>query len=259
MPADDELLIDRPGDGVAVLTLNRPAQHNAVTMALQSTLDTALSELEQDPDVRAVVLTGSGERAFSAGYDLKEMADWDADELLLSLLQREEWLGHLATTPLPVVAALNGLAYGVGAIMASAADVRIGGPASVLRFTAGAHGGANATWSLPGIVGRGLAAELLMTARAIEPDEGAAIGLLNRMVAADEVLPAAVAVAAQIAANPPEGVRAIKELVRATAGRTPEEAFAAENLVMRTTLRPRPVREVYATADERARRALGDP
>lgn len=254
----DELLVERTGDGVVVLTLNRPRAHNAVTMGLQAELDAALSSLEDDASVGAVVLTGAGERAFSAGYDLKEMADWDADELLDSLGRRETWLGHLAATPLPTVCALNGLAYGVGAIIASTVDVRIGGPASVLRFTAGAHGGANATWSLPAIVGPARAAELLMTARPIAPDEAERIGLLNRLVGAGEVLDAAVETARLIAANPPGGVRAIKELVRASAGRTREEAFAAENLVMRTTLRPRPIREVYASADEKARRAVGD-
>src|SRR4051812_43540069 len=120
---EEELLVERPEDGVAVLTLNRPDRMNAVTMDLQQRLDAALSELASDGDTRAVVLTGAGDRAFSAGYDVHEMAEWDSDRLTLALLQREEWIWNVARCPLPIVAALNGTTYGVGAIMASSVDV----------------------------------------------------------------------------------------------------------------------------------------
>ena len=252
--SDNELLLDRPADGVAVLTLNRPDSLNAVTMGLQQRLDEALSELERDPDTRCVVLTGAGERAFSAGYDVVEMGPWSADELMLALLRREEWVWRVAAHPQPIVAALNGLTYGVGAIMASSVDVRIGCPETAWRFTAGQHGGANATWSLPALVGRGRAAELLMTSRKVDAVEAERIGLLDRVVGSrDELLPAAIDTASAIAASPPAGTRAIKRLLREHAGRTVEEAFVAENIVMRTELRPRPVGELYSDflADKR--------
>src|SRR5438128_2318736 len=101
----EELVIDRVSDGVVVLTLNRPDRLNAVTMELQRRLDEALTTLESEPDTRCVVLTGAGERAFSAGYDVHEMADWSADELLLALLEREQLVWHIASTPLPTIAA----------------------------------------------------------------------------------------------------------------------------------------------------------
>jgi 2-(1,2-epoxy-1,2-dihydrophenyl)acetyl-CoA isomerase len=242
-----ELLIDRPADGVAVLTLNRPEKLNAVTMELQRTLDEALGALEADPDVRCLVLTGSGDRAFSAGYDVHEMGSWSADELLIALLEREQLIWRVATHPQPIVAALNGITYGVGAIMASTVDVRIGVPRTVWRFTAGEHGGANATWSLPSLVGRGRAAELLMTSRKIDAAEAERIGLLDRVVQTPEaLLPAAIETASAIAANPAAGTRAIKRLLREHVGRSIEEAFVAENIAMRTELRPKPVGELYA-------------
>jgi enoyl-CoA hydratase/carnithine racemase len=252
--SDSELLIDRPVDGVAVLTLNRPDSLNAVTMALQQRLHETLVELEADPDVRCLVLTGAGERAFSAGYDVHEMGRWSSDELVLALVQREQWVWRVASHPQPIIAALNGLTYGVGAIMASSVDVRIGCPETVWRFTAGQHGGANATWSLPALVGRGRAAELLMTSRTVEPAEAEWIGLLDRVVGSrQELLPTAIDTAAAIAASPPAGTRAIKRLLREHVGRTVEEAFIAENIAMRTELRPRPVGELYSDflADKR--------
>jgi 2-(1,2-epoxy-1,2-dihydrophenyl)acetyl-CoA isomerase len=244
--ASAQLLREFPEPGVVLLTLNRPEQLNAVTMSLQEELDDALTKLESDPDVRCVVLTGAGDRAFSAGYDVREMANWSEEELLAGLERREPWIWHAATTPLPMIVALNGLTYGVGAIIATGADVRIGCPATVFKFTAGAHGGANATWTLPTIVGRGLAAELLMTARDVGSEEARDIGLLNRVVDSSVLLDTALNLARQIAENPPPGTRAIKRLLREHEGRTIADRFLAENLAMRGELRPRPISELYA-------------
>jgi 2-(1,2-epoxy-1,2-dihydrophenyl)acetyl-CoA isomerase len=243
---EQELLIDRLADGVVVLTLNRPERLNAVTMDLQCRLDQALAELEADPEARCVVLTGAGERAFSAGYDVHEMAAWSADDQLLRLLEREAWVWHVAAAEIPIIAALNGITYGIGAIMASCVDIRIGSTAMVWRFTSGQHGGANATWSLPSLVGRGRAAELLMSGRKIEADEAEHIGLVNRVVEPARLLEEAVVLATSIAANPPAGMSAIKRLLREHEGSGIEARFVAENIAMRTELRPRPVGELYA-------------
>jgi enoyl-CoA hydratase/carnithine racemase len=241
-----ELLVTRPAAGVALLTLNRPDQLNAVTLELQRALDAALGTLEADASIGCVVLTGAGARAFSAGYDVHEMSGWSADELLLRMLEREPLVWRLASTRLPIIAALNGITYGIGAVLATAVDIRFGCPATVLRFTSGEHGGANATWSLPGLVGRGRAAELLMTGRKLGVEEAERIGLLDRVVAERALIDEAVATAATIAGHPPTGMSAIKRLIREGAGRSVEQAYVAENLAMRTELRPRPVGELYA-------------
>ncbi|WP_051471217.1 enoyl-CoA hydratase/isomerase family protein [Patulibacter minatonensis] len=241
----NDLLLDRLDDGVVLLTLNRPDSLNAITMAMQSDLDEAIGELETEDDVRAVVITGAGERAFSAGYDLHEMADWSADELLLCLIKRERWLWHLVETRLPIVAALNGLSFGAGAIISAGVDLRVGCPETKVRFTAASYGGANATWCLPPLVGSGRAAELLLTARVLEAVEAEQIGFLNALVAQKDVVSCAVRMASAVAANPPEGTQAIKRLMREHRGRDTQDRFEAENLVMRTDLRPRPISEVY--------------
>jgi enoyl-CoA hydratase/carnithine racemase len=245
MGTEAELLIDRVGGGVVILALNRPDRMNAITTALQRELDVRLTALEADPDVRCLVLTGAGEAAFSAGYDVHEMAWWSADELAQTLREREPWIWHIAATPLPLVAAINGVAYGAGAIIATAADVRIASPGATFRFTAATYGGANATWSLPSLIGRGRAAEVLMTARVVDAEEAERIGLVNRIVPVSELIASAVASAREIAANPSAGVRAIKRLLREHEGRSIEDRFVAENDAMQTELKPRPVGELY--------------
>jgi enoyl-CoA hydratase/carnithine racemase len=244
MGVEGELGIESLDGGVIVLTLNRPASKNAITMDLQRRLDEKLTALEVDEAVRCVVLTGAGD-AFSAGYDIHEMAWWTAGELLGALQQREPWIWHIAATPVPLVVALNGATYGAGAIIATCADVRIASTSAVFRFTAALYGGANATWSLPSLVGRGRAAELLMTAREIGAEEAERIGLVNRVVSASELLEAALQTAHQIAANPPAGVRAIKRLLREHEARPVGDRYAAENAAMQTELAPKPVGELY--------------
>jgi 2-(1,2-epoxy-1,2-dihydrophenyl)acetyl-CoA isomerase len=247
--SSDELLIVRGGDGVAVATLNRPESLNAITMSLQARLDETLSELESDGETRCLIVTGAGGRAFSAGYDVHEMAPWSADDLLLRLLERERWMWHFAATPLPIVVALNGVTYGAGAILASAADLRCGTAATRLKFTAANYGGANATWSLPALIGKGKAAELLLTARTVHAAEASAIGLLNCLTAPEQLLPTAHELADQIAANPAAGTRAIKRLLREHEGRGVEDRFIAENLAMRGELRPDPIAETYSNGN----------
>lgn len=233
-----EVTIERRADGVAVLLLSRPRQHNALTMAMQADLDEALTSLEADADVRCVVLAGAGGRAFSSGYDLEELGGWSKQQLLASLEQRDEWLWHLAASPLPIVGAINGLAYGAGAIIASCLDMRVGGPLSVFRFTAAAYGGANATWTLPAVVGHARAAELLMTARKVQPAEAERFGLLNRVTGQDDVVSAALEAASMIAQHPPAGPRLVKRLLREHAGRSARARFDAESVAMQTEADP---------------------
>jgi 2-(1,2-epoxy-1,2-dihydrophenyl)acetyl-CoA isomerase len=235
---EGSIVVADAGDGVAVITLSAPERRNAVTMEMQAGLDAALVQADAD-DVRAIVLTGAGDRAFSAGYDLAEMDGWSADALLLGLLERERWIWRFSTQPIPIVAAVGGVAYGWGAITATACDLRIGSADSVIRFSSARFGGANATWTLPQLIGRGRAAELLMTARPVPAEEAERIGLLNRVAAeGEDLLDVALESARLIAANPANGIRAIKRLLREHDGRSFHDRFIAENLVMRTELRP---------------------
>jgi len=224
----DKLQNTTPSPGIVVLTLNRPEVMNAIDMELFELLYSALDELERDDTIRVIVLTGAGERAFSAGFDIHEMAGFDAGSMATAFAHREKLFWRLANVRTPVLAALNGVAYGAGALMALAADIRIGGPTTRFKITASTYGAANATWSLPRIVGVSRAKEILFTGRAVDANEAHAIGLIDRLVTDRTVLESAMDMAGAMAANPAEGVQAVKALINAGAGRSLEAAYQAE-------------------------------
>jgi enoyl-CoA hydratase len=215
------LLLERPRDGVALLTLNRPERLNAITFEMFDELHEACAELTAADDVRAVVLTGAG-RGFCSGLDLDEAAtlpDMTAQQMMLG---QERWAGSLVALhelPQPVIAAVNGAAAGGGLGVALAADIRLAAPEA--RFNAAfvriglTAGDVGVSWSLPRVLGFGIAAELLLTGRFVDAEEAARIGLVNRVVPADELLEAAYALAEEIAANTPFGVMLTKRVLHA--------------------------------------------
>jgi 2-(1,2-epoxy-1,2-dihydrophenyl)acetyl-CoA isomerase len=240
------LVVERPAPGVALITLNRPGAHNALDTDLQRRLDAELRVLEADAEVRCLIFTGSGDAAFSAGYDIHELARFSSDEVTLALLQREEWMWRYASLRMPTIAAVNGVAHGAGALLACALDIRLGCERTGFRFTAGAYNGANATWNLPLLVGIAQAKELLFTSRRVDATTAERIGLLNRVVPSRSLLDEALALAVEIAANPPGGVAEAKRLIHAGPGKALQDRYEAENVVMRTTLRPKPMPELFA-------------
>ena len=223
-----------------------PRSTTRSTRTPQRLLDHELTGLEHDADVRCLVVTGAGEAAFSAGYDIHELAALSPDGVTLALLQREEWMWRYASLRMPTIAAINGVAHGAGALLACALDLRVGCERTDLRFTAGAYNGANATWNLPLLVGLAHAKELLYTSRRLDAAAAERIGLLNAVVPSASLLDQAIALAAEIAANPPEGIAEAKRLLHAGPGRALQDRFEAENVVMRTTLRPKPMPELFA-------------
>lgn len=228
----------RPRDGVLLLVLDRPEVLNAIDMALFEVLDTALAEAETDDAARVIVLTGAGERAFCAGFDIHEMAGFDGDAMAAAFVRRDPLFWRVANHRKPILAALNGVTYGAGALIATAADLRIGCPATRFKVTAGSYGAANATWSLPRLVGMARAKEILMTGRVVEADEALSIGLLNQLVEPDRLREAALDMAAMIAANPPAGVMGVKALVNAAAGQSLQAGYQAEYDWMQAHLGP---------------------
>jgi enoyl-CoA hydratase/carnithine racemase len=221
-----------PSPGVVVLTLNRPEVMNAIDMDLFELLYAAMEELERDDAARVIVLTGAGERAFSAGFDIHEMAGFDAGAMQAAFAHRDTLFWRIANHRKPVMAALNGVAYGAGALMAFAADIRIGCPATGFKVTASTYGAANATWSLPRIIGVSKAKEILFTGRTVDSSEAQAIGLIDQCVADRGVLAAALDMACAIAANPAAGVEAAKSLINASLGCSLEAAWQAEQAWM---------------------------
>lgn len=213
-----DLQVDRPAPGVCRLTIDRPEVRNAISLPLQRELDRVLASAAADEETRAVVVAGAGGVAFSAGYDITELAGWTPGEAAAAAVERDELVWRFWSFPKPVVAAVDGTALGAGTILAACADIRVGGPHTRFAVTAARYGGANLTWVLDSIVGGGHARDLLMSSRSIDGAEAYRIGLLSRFVEDGDVVATAVEVAAELAGLPPHGVREIKALLDNGAG-----------------------------------------
>ena len=228
---------------ICTIILNRPKVLNAMNQNMFLELNDALENIEHDSNIKAVVITGSGNKAFSAGADIKEMVvQADANTGLPPKTTEQTWLPwKIASFPKPIIGAINGLAYGGGAVIASSMDIRVGCDLSKFRFLAASYGRLNATWSLPMQVGWPIAKELLFTARILSADEALKIGFLNYLVEANQVLNKAKEVAMQIADNDPNMVAGIKEILIKDIGVTWPEMFEMELDLVSGKLKPTPV------------------
>lgn len=233
-------------EGVALITLNRPEKLNALNSTLLRELEDALTHAEQDDTVRVVVLTGAGERAFSAGADIHEMAAAPAPVPGAGRGDgRGEVFWHLADLSKPTVGAINGIAYGGGALMASCLDIRFGSPNTTFRFLGVAYGRVNSTWTLPLLVGWPMAKELLFTGREVKGEEAARIGLLNRLVPHERLLEETLAFAGEMARHDPRMVQGIKRLLHQGLARGYRERLDLEREARRTTMREPPPQEGF--------------
>ncbi len=217
------LLIDRPGDGVVRITLNRPDRLNAMNADLVADLHDAVSDVAVDTSCRVVVLTGSG-RGFCAGLDLGGYGGAPGSDGLGRVEATFATQTHIAalvprlrTLPQPVIAAVNGAAAGGGLALALASDIRIA--AASARFNVafvrlGISGcDIGVSWLLPRLIGASRAWELMLTGRIIGAEEADHIGLVLRVVPDGELLDAALETAGLIAANSPWGIRMTKEVM----------------------------------------------
>ena len=212
-----ELILVEQEDGVTIVTLNRPEVLNAMNHQLSRELHDAVGQANADDEIGCIVITGSGERAFSARGDIHEqradaqdLSAEDQDRRTAERLQRSY---DLSASPKPVIGMMNGLAYGGGAVLASSLDIRIGCERTSFRFLAVAYGRINSTWSLPNQVGWPIAKELLFTGRIVEAEEAYRIGLLNHLVPTDQLRSKTMEIATTIAHNRHESVMGIKELL----------------------------------------------
>ena len=216
-------------DRVAIVTLNRPEVLNALNLQLVTELDEAISEMERDDGVGAIIITGAGERAFSAGADIHENRELSNDDNREAITEkRSEYTWHIATCAKPVIGAINGLCYGGGTVMATSLDFLVGCERSSFRFLAVNYGQMNATWSLPVLVGLPRAKELLYSGREVFADEAYHMGLINHLVPSEQLMDKAVEIAAGIAKNRVEGVANIKQMLHEHSGLSMEEQYRNE-------------------------------
>lgn len=206
---------DGPLDGVALVTIERPDVLNALSFDLLDQVAAAFADLDANPACRAIVLTGSGTRAFAAGADIKELSTQTPVTLLVE--DRFAVWERIAATRTPVIAAVRGFALGGGCELAlscdlivAADDAQFGQPEIKLGVMPGAGG----TQRLTRAIGRARAMDLVLTGRNLGAREAEAMGLVSRVVPADETLAAALELARTIAAQAPVAVLAAKEAVR---------------------------------------------
>ena len=228
----DHVLVEK-SDGVAIITLNRPEQLNAMNHRLNVELHEAVQAMSDDDDVGCLVITGAGTRAFSAGGDIHEQREDDRRygeaELDARSAVRARGSYEISACPKPTIGMINGLAYGGAAVLASSLDMRVGcAEHASFRFLAAAYGRINSTWTLPNQVGWPVAKELLFSARVVEAEEAHRIGLLNHVAACAELREKTMWLATMIAKNRRESVMGIKALLLRDMGRTLEEQWASE-------------------------------
>jgi len=218
--------------GVAILTMNRPDQLNAMNQQLSAELHDAVMAMSADDEVGCVVITGAGHRAFSAGGDIHEQREDDRRytqaELDTRGAVRARASYEIAACPKPTIGMMNGLAYGGAAVLASSLDMRVGCEHARFRFLAAAYGRINSTWTLPNQVGWPVAKELLFSGRVVEAQEAQRIGLLNHLVPCAELREKTMWLAAMIAGNRRESVMGVKALLLQDLGRGLEEQWANE-------------------------------
>jgi enoyl-CoA hydratase len=220
--ADAPVLVERLEDGVAKLALNNPPL-NLVTLGMTERLIEALDELEADDAVRAVVVTGAGDRAFCAGSDVGEFAEVRDRVVEKKLARENEAFSRFESLSKPTIAAIEGLAYGGGCEISLACDLRITGEGAKLALPEVRLGVVPGS-GLPELVGPARAMQLMYLGEPIDAREAARLGLINEVVPDGEALPRALYVARSISRRPKEAVAAIKRGVRESLHSSREES-----------------------------------
>lgn len=204
-------------DPIAIVTLNRPKAMNAVNTPLRTELIAAMTAVNRDPAVRAVVLTGAGDRAFCAGQDLAEAVEYGIDDIDAWLGQQHAMYQSIRDLDKPVVAAWNGVAAGAGFQIGLCADLRVGYPEMKLgqpEIRAGL-GSIVGSYLMTLHVGLSHNVQLSLTGDLIDGARGYEIGLVNYLVPKEQVMQKALDVAGELAALPPTAMRLTKQRFRA--------------------------------------------
>ena len=203
-------------DGVGIITLNRPKALNALDQATLEELNQIADRLAQDTSVKVIIITGSGEKAFVGGADIPQMQPMSAMESRNFAKFGQGVFNKIENLPQPVIAAINGYALGGGCELAMACDIRVasdkakfGQPEVTLGITPGFAG----TQRLPRLIGKGRAKELLYTGDIIDANEAYRLGLVNKVVPAEELMPAVTALAQKILSRAPVAVQLCKAAV----------------------------------------------
>ena len=237
-------ILDRR-ESIAIVTLNRPEKLNALSRETIAALSETFKSFESDEDLRVVILTGAGERAFSAGTDLSELIHVDASDARTVAERGQQLCNQIEHNQVPVIAAINGIAAGGGCELALACHLRVAttnASFSLPETKLGIIPGYGGTQRLTRELGRARALELILTSGKINAEDALRLGLINHVVAASELLPAAEALALEIAQLAPLAIRACLKAVVGGAELPLQEGLALEAKLFAS---------LFATADMR--------
>lgn len=212
-----ENILFKDGEGVRIITINRPNQLNALNKSTINELSDLLDKSEVDTQIKAIILTGSGEKAFVAGADIKEFSDFNIDQgAALSKEGHEKLFDKLENLSTPVIAAVNGFALGGGLELAMSAHIRVASDNAKMglpEVSLGVIPGYGGTQRLAQLVGKGRANELIFTAGMISAEDAHRIGLVNHVVPQSELLATCQKMATRISRNSPKAIsHAIKSM-----------------------------------------------
>lgn len=212
----ESIIVDRK-NFLAVITLNRPEALNAFNFATLCELQAAVEEIRTDPDVRAVIFTGSGDKAFSVGADLKERKTLSEIEVRRNLNKIGDVFSLIDQLPQPTIAAMNGYAFGGGMELALACDFRFVVSGTLMGLTETSLAiipGAGGTQRLPRLIGQAKALELILTAKRITSEEALEYGIVNNVVEREELLNASTRFANEMLANGPLAIQQAKFAIK---------------------------------------------
>jgi len=209
-------ILHEAADGVVTITLNRPEVHNAMNEQMRQELTRCFGDLATSDAARVVVVTGAGERAFSAGADIREFVEPQVPVRFRESRKRVDFRQAMDRCPQPIIGAIRGYALGGGLELALACDIRIAGEDAQLGLTEvnlAIIPGGGGTQRLPRLIGRGRALEMILTGARIDAREAWRIGLVERVVPAADVLASARELARTLAEKAPVALRYAKEAV----------------------------------------------
>lgn len=227
-----EMILYEQRDFVGLLTINRPKALNAFNTQVVAELTACVEDL-MTSDLRCLIVTGSGEKAFVAGADIGEMLPLDRQGAVNFSRKGNRAMDLLEDFPVPVIAAVNGYALGGGCELALSCDIRIASQTAVFGLPEAGLGvipGFGGVQRLARLVGPARAKELIYTTDRIAAEQALAIGLVNAVLPQEELLPGCFAMAARIAANAPFAVRAAKKVINSSLGMELEDSYGLEVL-----------------------------
>ncbi|MBT4511791.1 MAG: enoyl-CoA hydratase/isomerase family protein [Chloroflexi bacterium] len=238
----ENIIYEKTDDGIAWITLNRPKALNAVNTKMRDELYEVLPAIKQDPDVRVAIVKGAGDRAFSAGADISEFGTVPSVAIGREIRWERDLWGMFLSVQKPMIAAIGGFALGAGIEMAMCCDIRIASDDSQFGLPEANLGmvpTAGGSQTMPRLVLHGRVSEIVLTADRIDASEGLRIGLINRIVSRDQLIPTAETIAKKIISNDASALMYAKNAITRGLDMTLDQGLELEKRLSMALLRKR--------------------